>query len=145
VTSGCLGEKTTPVTRQNPPVILVEYERTGGIAGLNDRLVIFNNGAAIISGKAGSHEIALNETELANISELFADAKFPALDSSYTARHGAADVIRYTITYNGKIVVAEDTAIPSALQPVIDEFNRIIITGLPVETIMQPFANIPGT
>jgi hypothetical protein len=50
ITGGCLGSKTVPVTPATPPAVLVDYQRTGGIAGINDRLVIFDNGAAVISG-----------------------------------------------------------------------------------------------
>ena len=46
--SGCIGAKTPPVSKPPAPAVFVDYYRTGGIAGLDDRLVIFDNGAAVV-------------------------------------------------------------------------------------------------
>ena len=51
------------------------------------------------------------------------------LEGNYSARHGSADLIKYTISYHGKTVTTEDTAIPPALQSVIDELNRVLATS----------------
>lgn len=74
--AGCLGTRSLPVNQTSPPSILVDYHRTGGVASLNDRLVIFNNGVAVISGKSTSTEISLNATDLALISVLFNESAF---------------------------------------------------------------------
>lgn len=57
---GCLGFKTPSVSSPALPSVLVDYKRVGGIAGFDDRLVIFDNGVAVISRKTVSTEIALN-------------------------------------------------------------------------------------
>jgi hypothetical protein len=57
---GCLGVKTPSVSSPALPSVLVDYKRVGGIAGFDDRLVIFDNGVAVISRKTVSTEIALN-------------------------------------------------------------------------------------
>jgi len=124
--SGCLGSRTPPVSRPEVPSVLVDYNRSGGIAGIQDRLVIFDNGVAVVSGRTGNHEIELNQTDIDRIILLFEQGHFPSLESNYSGRHGSADLIRYTIIYQGKTVSAEDTAIPPSIQPVIDELNRII-------------------
>jgi hypothetical protein len=140
---GCLGTRITPAAPQAPPAILVDYHRTGGIAGLNDRLVIFDNGAAIVSSnRGGDREIHLNKTDLDLITSVFTGAQFSLLEGNYTARHGSADVFHYTISYHSKTVNAEDSAIPPSLQPVIEELNRILKTGAaPAQP--GPFGNIP--
>lgn len=124
--SGCLGSRTPPVSRPPAPSVLVDYYRTGGIAGLQDRLVIFDNGVAIVSSRTVNQEIDLNQTDITRIIQLFDRGRFLALEGSYSGRHGSADLIKYTITYNNKTVSAEDTAIPPSIQPVIDELNGII-------------------
>ena len=124
--SGCLGSRTPPVSRPTVPSVLVDYYRSGGIAGIQDRLVIFDNGVAVVSGRTGNHEIELNQTDVNQIILLFDQGHFQSLEGNYSGRKGSADLIRYTITYHGKTVSAEDTAIPPPLQPVIDELNRII-------------------
>jgi hypothetical protein len=131
--SGCLGSRTPPVSRPQVPAVLVDYYRTGGIAGIQDRLVIFDNGIAIVSSRTENHEIELNQSDITTIIQLLDQGHFSALEGNYSGRHGSADLIKYTITYHNKTVSAEDTAIPPSIQPVIDELNRIIRTSITVE------------
>jgi hypothetical protein len=126
VVSGCLGSKTPPVSKPLAPAVLVDYYRSGGFAGFNDRLVIFDNGVAVISGKNVNYEIELNRSVIDRINDIFNESQFSMLEGNYSARHGSADLIKYTISYHSKTVIAEDTAIPPALQPVIDELNRVL-------------------
>ena len=142
VIGGCLSTRTVPVTPATPPAILVDYHRTGGIAGFNDRLVVFDNGAAAISSGIVTREIMLNRTDLDRITSLFTTAQFSMLDSNYTARRGSADLIHYTISYHGKTVNTEDSATPPSLQPVIDELNHILRAGAGPEQPVNPFANL---
>jgi hypothetical protein len=142
--SGCLGIKTPPVSNTTPPAIVVDYHRTGGIAGLDDRIVIFDNGVAVISQKTASTDIMLNQSDLVRITRIFDEAQFSLLQGNYTARRGAADYFRYTISYHGRTVMAEDSAVPPSLQPVIDEMNRIINPVNRGERIDRPFAIQPA-
>jgi hypothetical protein len=124
--AGCLGVKTPPVSRPPAPAVLLDYHRTGGIAGFDDRLVVFDNGAAIVATKKTSREIILNTTQIEEITESFAVAQFSMLQANYPAPRGGADLIQYSISYQGKTVTTEDSAIPPSLQPLIDEMNRIV-------------------
>jgi len=126
VVSGCLGSKTPPVSKPPAPAVLVDYYRSGGFAGFNDRLVIFDNGVAVISGRNVDYEIELNRSVIDRINGIFNESQFSMLEGNYSARHGSADLIKYTISYHSKTVIAEDTAIPPALQTVIDELNRVL-------------------
>ena len=143
IIGGCLGTKIAPVTPANPPAILVDYHRTGGIAGLDDRLVIFDNGAAIVSSGHVNREITLNQTNINRITSVFTAAQFSQLEGNYTARRGSADLIHYTISYHSKTVNTEDSATPPQLQPVIDELNRVLKTSTSPERPVNPFANMP--
>ncbi len=140
--SGCLGSRTPPVSRPPVPSVLVDYYRSGGIAGLQDRLVIFDNGVALVSGRSGNHEIELNQTDIDRIILLFDQGHFGTLQGNYSGRPGSADLIRYTISYQNKTVSAEDTAIPASIQPVIDELNRIITLSPFLEETSQRSKNI---
>ena len=140
--SGCLGDRTSPATTTPPPGVLIDYHRVGGIAGLDDRLVIFDNGAAVVSSRLVNREIMLNQTDLDRIMTLFTTAQFSMLEGNYSARRGSADLIQYSITYRGKRVNAEDSATPPSLQPVIDELNRIIRSGGAFEQPGRPFAGV---
>jgi len=130
VLAGCLGVKTPPVSRPSAPTLFVDYQRTGGIAGLNDRLVIFDNGVTLVSSRTTSREILLNKSDLEQISALFDAAQFSTLEGNYTSRRGGADFMQYSISYRGKTVNTEDTAIPESLDPVISGMNLIMSTGL---------------
>jgi hypothetical protein len=139
--SGCLGVKTPSISPSAPPGVFVDYQRNGGIAGMNDRVVIFDNGVALISGRNINTEISLNQTELERIGSIFDNNKFQTLDGNYTSRHGGADFLQYTISFQGKTVHTEDTAIPSSLEPIIEEMNRILARGI---ASGQAGAPLPG-
>ena len=124
--TGCLGANTPPVSRPPAPAVFVDYFRAGGIAGFDDRLVIFDNGAAIVSTKAGSRAIELNATEIEKISGLFAESQFSLLAANYPAPRGGNDLITYSISYHGKTITTEDSAVPPSLLPVIDQMNTIV-------------------
>jgi len=142
VCSGCLWVKTPPISRPAAPAVLVDYHRTGGIAGVDDRLVIFDNGAGIVSGKTRNTEILLNQSDLIHITSLFDEAQFSLLEGNYTSRHGGADFIQYSISYHGKTVKSEDSATPPSLQSVIDGLNTIMNRGLNAEQVNLPSARI---
>ena len=144
VASGCLGSKIPPVSRPPAPAVLVDYYRTGGLAGFNDRLVIFDNGIAVVSSKTVSQEIEINKTDVDWIITLFNQSQFPMLEGSYSARPGSTDLIKYTISYHNKTVTAEDSVIPPALQPVIDELNRILTLTASMKQTSSQVVNMPG-
>ncbi|HUT38063.1 MAG TPA: hypothetical protein VMW77_02030 [Methanoregula sp.] len=122
---------------------MVDYYRTGGIAGFNDRLVIFDNGIALVSGKTTNSEIDLNKTDIDRIITLFDQAQFAKLEGNYSARPGSVDLIKYSIRYENKTVNTEDTAIPPLLKPVIAELNRIVGMGAGNEQPSLLPANLP--
>lgn len=123
--AGCLGGKTSLVSRPAAPLVFIDYHRTGGISGFDDRLIIFDNGAAIVSTKTASREIVLNATESVRISDLFEEAGFSQLQANYPARHGG-DVMQYSIRYQNKTVTLEESAYPDTVKPVIEELDRIV-------------------
>lgn len=141
--SGCLGSNTVPGSNPQAPAVLVEYYRTGGIAGFNDRLVIFDNGFALVSSKTANNEINLNEADIDRITTLFDQAQFSKLEGNYSGRPGSVDLIKYTISYESKTVNAEDTAVPPSLKPVIAELNRIVGMGDGNDQTSLLGANLP--
>jgi hypothetical protein len=140
--SGCLGVKTPPLSSSTPPSIFVDYQRTGGIAGLNDRVVIFDNGIILISSRGFSNESRLNQTELDRIDNLFEKNTFFSLNGNYTSQRRGADYFQYTISYRGKTVHTEDTAIPSSLEPIIFEMNGFLSQGTNNGQPGSPFSRL---
>jgi len=127
--AGCLGEKTPATVGTAAPGVVMNYHRTGGIAGVDDRLVVFDNGYAVLSTKTSSHDFQVSTPELARIIRLFESSDFNSLEGNYTVRHTGADLMQYRITYFDKTIVTEDTVIPDSLQPVITRLNTIISSG----------------
>lgn len=127
--AGCLGETAPTTASTAPPGVVLSYHRTGGIAGVDDRLVVFDNGRAVLSTRTASHEFPVGSVELARIVRLFESADFMTLQGNYTSRHTGADLMRYSVTYFNKTVITEDSVVPDSLQPVITELNTIISTG----------------
>jgi hypothetical protein len=127
--SGCLGVRTPVVPSAAPPAIILDYHRTGGIAGVDDRLVIFDNGEALVQTRAVTGEFKVNQSELARIQALFEKSGFGTFEGHYTSPYHGADFMRYSITYQNKTVVTEDTATPTALEPILTEMNAILSSG----------------
>jgi hypothetical protein len=109
-----------------PPALLVDYQRTGGFAGVDDHLLLFDNGAGLISTRLVTREFQLNGTEIHRLDQILQTAGFDSLQDSYTSATSGADFMTYRITYGNRTVVTEDTVIPFTLQPVIRELNAII-------------------
>ncbi len=112
-------------------VVLIDYHRTGGIAGFNDHLVVFSNGNASVTRNTGSVQFTMTPAEIRNLQALFEYSGFSSLNSTYPAPTEGADYFQYSITYHGKTVTTEDTGIPDALVPVINALNEIINTHSP--------------
>jgi hypothetical protein len=124
--TGCIGQKAQTEAQTEPPSILVTYERTGGVAGLDDRLVIFDNGVGVLMSRSGSTEISLSKLDMARINALFSEAQFSMLQTNYTVSRPSADLVKYSVGYHGKTVTVQDTAIPPSLQPVLNELDRFV-------------------
>ncbi|OPX61963.1 MULTISPECIES: hypothetical protein [unclassified Methanoregula] len=128
--TGCLGTKTIPEPSPLNPTLLIDYQRSGGIADIDDRLVVFDNGAAIVHSRSISREITLNQSDLQSVIAIFNESRFVSLEGNFTSARGGADLLRYRISYRNKTVITEDTAIPSTLEPVIRELDRYLENGL---------------
>ncbi len=130
VLTGCLGMKTPPVPDHAAPILFVDYQRTGGVAGVDDRLVIFDNGVTLVKSRTATREILLNQSDLEQLSAVFDAGQFAKLEGNYTSPRGGADLLQYSISYQGRTIITEDSALPPSLEPVIRELDRIILDNL---------------
>lgn len=110
-----------------PELIIVHI--TGGIAGLNQRFSVRENGAMALTenfpyGKTSSD--MLSPAALADLNADFLNNRFLLLDENYLTPN-VADFIYYEITYLGnnfhKTVMTDYEAAPSALRKIIDALN----------------------
>jgi hypothetical protein len=84
------------------PGPLVDYQRSGGIAGADD-----------------------HPDELKALQALLADDDFAALSGNYLPDN-SADLFEYRLTANGRTIRTRDTAVPEAARPVLDWLNALI-------------------
>lgn len=106
--------------------VLVEYHRTGGIAGFDDHLLIHENGTAMVSRRGTTGTFTLATEELVALNTLFEQARFHDLRSSYPAPTPGADYFSYEITYRSHTVTTEDTGVPPVLTPIIGRLNELL-------------------
>lgn len=124
--AGCLGVRAPPVSNPPAPTVVVDYHRSGGVAGVDDRLVIFDNGAAVVATKTTSRDIFLNASEISGIYSLFDEAQFSELQANYPAPRGSADLFHYSISYNNKTVMMDESAFPARVNPILNRMDNII-------------------
>jgi heat shock protein HslJ len=111
--------------------VLVEFTRTGGFAGFNDALTIYQDGSAVVTRKEFTREITLTADELVTIRQLLQDASFGSLLPDYPPAAPGADYFTYTVTYEGKTVTAQDTGVPESLQALITELGTLVSENAP--------------
>lgn len=121
--AGCAAPAARPVTAP-----LVQYQRTGGIAGFDDQLVIAADGQATLTRRGATSTFTLDKAALAGLTEALDKAGFAGLQAEYLPTGQGADLFDYVVTYRGHAVHTQDTAVPEALQPVLTALNEVIST-----------------
>lgn len=126
ILAGCTEETPPTNTTSPPPTVLVDYIRTGGIAGMDDHMVVFSNGQTVFTTRQRTGEFALRPEDLSSVETLIRQADFPRLNASYPAPAQGADYFYYTLTVGEKTVHTETTGIPSNLAPLISRLEEIL-------------------
>lgn len=119
---------TTAASVIDQPIL---YHRTGGFAGVDERLVIWPDGYVQMASRHGpallgasSHEhVQRLEPLLRNFQRL----------SSRTNPAVAMDTFHHTIIYRGKSVSADDVSMPPEMRHIVDAIQTLI-DDLPDET-----------
>jgi len=106
---------------------MLEYSRTGGFAGFDDHLQIDENGKAILTRRAEVYEFSISADKLKALHDLCERASFSDLQQENNPKQQGFDLFEYEIVYEGLSVKTVDSAIPNALQPIINELNQIIL------------------
>lgn len=106
--------------------VLITYHRTGGIAGFQDDLTVYENGSARISRMGGVRVIQLNSKEFDAIRDASDETGFLMLSREYLPGGEGRDLFFYEITMDGRTVLTADTAVPEELVPLIELLNGIV-------------------
>ncbi len=105
---------------------LIEYHRSGGIRGTDDRLVIRDDGTATLNRNGRASNTTVASDVMDRLRRALRQSQFGSLRSEYEAPPGGADMYTYAITHNGHTVRAKDASLPEALHPVISILDRIL-------------------
>ena len=117
-----LGEARPPAPPVPPATRpeLVEYRRSGGIAGFDDRLTVYRDGSATLErvrGSSGRYRVGAED--LRALEQALEAARFPELRPEYLPDTPIADGFGHTITYRGRTVRTADGGVPARLEPVL--------------------------
>jgi emfourin len=104
---------------------LVEFHRSGGIAGFDDRLVIRTDGSAQLSRRQAAVDVTLAPDTLERLRTLLGEIPLERLRAEYVPPRSGADLFQYTVSFRGKSIRCVDTAIPPELQPLVQLLSGI--------------------
>jgi hypothetical protein len=109
-------------TAADPSAVLVTFRRQGGLLGVDDTVTVRADGSYQVGpGKTGR----LSAAEVAELRGLLDRAQIGTLPS-VNRTEGVADGYTYRVRYGGREIMAEDGAVPAALEPVIAALNRLL-------------------
>ncbi|RPJ53724.1 MAG: hypothetical protein EHJ95_01665, partial [Methanobacteriota archaeon] len=75
--------------------VFIDYERTGGIAGFDDHLTIYENLTATVTRRSEVRNFTINSTEKSSLERLFGEAGFSSLAAEFPAPTPGADYFTY--------------------------------------------------
>jgi hypothetical protein len=121
------GDKVLPEGDMNG--VLVIFKRSGGIAGLDQTLTIYEDGRTTFVGGKSEGAAQVAATDLSELRRLLASPEFTALDARYPAR--GADQFIYSITTQagGKtqtVVTMDGAKKPEILNQVLAELGKML-------------------
>lgn len=105
---------------------LVEYRRSGGIAGRDDRLVIHADGTARLYRRGVATDFTVAGDTLAELRSLLQAIGFDRLRAEYLPARAGADLFEYVVVYGERRVRTMDTAVPPELAPLIQLLNGLV-------------------
>jgi hypothetical protein len=109
--------------------VLVIFKRSGGIAGVNETLTVYDDGRIAFAGRDHESTAQIAPEELSALRQLLASPEFAALDSRYPAM--GADLFIYSITTptGGKaqtVVTMDGAKNPPILDQVLAEMGKLL-------------------
>lgn len=109
-------------------VVIVEFKKMGGLAGLQEQMLISNNGHGILSGtpNADPNGFDLDADSMSNLKKVLSEAGFDQFAGQTFPCEGR-DMIEYTVTYNGDTVAMCEDRVPEQLRAAVDLLNQIAL------------------
>ena len=111
-TSGCAKMSSQATT-------LIEYRRSGGIAGREDQVVILTDGTARLHRRGVAADFRVAPDTLDQLRALLQRVDFRAMREEYLPARQGADLYEYVVIYQDRRIRTMDTAVPPELQPLL--------------------------
>ncbi|MEI7435020.1 MAG: hypothetical protein WCJ93_12295 [Methanomicrobiales archaeon] len=112
--------------------VLVDYKRTGGLAGFNDHLTLYENGTAYVTTKNIENQYVVSSKEMNDLIALFESSGFNSLNQADLAMYKVSgnDFFVYSIEFRGHTIEAIEYAFPESIGPVIEQLNNLVLQGM---------------
>ena len=111
-TAGCAKMSSQATT-------LIEYRRSGGIAGREDRVVVRSDGSAQLHRRGVAADFRVAPDTLDTLRALLQRVDFRAMREEYLPARQGADLYEYVVIYQDRRIRTMDTAVPPELQPLL--------------------------
>ena len=103
----------------------VEFRRTGGFAGNDDRLVVAEDGRAHLATRRGACDLQVAPGEVESLRRELDGAGLASLPA--TAAPGAiADGFDYDVTYRGSTRHYPEDRVPPSLRPAVTRLSALV-------------------
>ena len=122
---------TTPISQDGTykKGVLVDYKRTGGFAGFDDHLTVYEDGAAIVTTKNDGNRYTLSSEEINDLIGLFESSGFNSVNQADLAMFKVSgnDFFFYSIEFRGHKIEAIEYAFPESVGPVIERLDNLVL------------------
>lgn len=105
---------------------IISYQRSGGIAGFLETLVVRQDRSATIESFGETWEFEIDPERYEMLIELFDTANFLTLQEEYLPDSNCCDLFDYTIRYRGHTVHTMTTAVPVQIEPILLALNDLV-------------------
>jgi hypothetical protein len=116
---GCGGESAA-ATLRGP----LDYQRSGGLAGVTERLALQPSGRARLETRARRRSFTLPRAERRRVERAVAAAHLARVK---VPGHGITpDAFVYSLTYRGRTLVFDDPSMPKAVRGLVTELRKLV-------------------
>lgn len=115
----------TDDTASQESSLLIEFQRSGGIRGTDDRLTIDGDGTATLTRNGATSTITIDGSVMNRLRRAVREIEFDKLVVEDSPRRGG-DAYEYAITYRDHTVRARETTLPGPLRPLVELLDGIL-------------------
>jgi hypothetical protein len=109
----------------------LSYVRSGGFAGIRQKLTIHPDGRAEITSGKRSQPFNLPANELSKLAGAVDRADFASLPAKATGDKAVPDGFSHQLSYGGKQVQTVDFSVPDQLKPLLTQLQEILKKHVP--------------